>query len=285
MRETKDKSKKFICVSLMIFIAVVSIFVGASKVPNTKMVQHSLDCVQDNQERVFAFTGATVATSLALSALPDDFASPLANTVASMNKYFVIILITLFIEKILLVEGIKYTFMLLIPAVCAIYGLGYLFGKIRAIVFAKKLAALALVIIFVVPTSTFLVDKIGTEYLAYVDETIQETEDGSDKINSVKTESNDNATFLDEVANVFDNAIQSMKDLIEYFKNIVKKCVNAIAIMIVTTFVVPFVTCMFFIWFLKEVFKINVSLPEIKIFTKGDIENVDADIVNIEEVD
>ena len=32
-------------------------------------------------------------------------------------------------------------------------------------------------------------------------------------------------------------------------------------------------------------FKINVSLPEIKIFTRGDVENVDADIVNIEEID
>lgn len=36
------------------------------------------------------FSGATIATSLAITALPDDFGTPLADTLADMNMYFVL---------------------------------------------------------------------------------------------------------------------------------------------------------------------------------------------------
>ena len=48
----------------------------------------------------------------------------------------------------------------------------------------------------------------------------------------------------------------------------IKKCVNSIAIMMVTTFVLPLLVLVFFKWLLKELFSlnINVSIPKIRQF-------------------
>ena len=73
-----------------ILIAAISFFLLATKVPETKTVKGTLQNVEESKETVFKFACAVVATSLAISALPDDFASPLANSFTDMNKYFVI---------------------------------------------------------------------------------------------------------------------------------------------------------------------------------------------------
>lgn len=52
-------------------------------------------------------SSSTIATSLALSALPDDFATSLAGTVWDLNTYFIFIFAVLFVEKLLVIEGIK----------------------------------------------------------------------------------------------------------------------------------------------------------------------------------
>ena len=78
-----------------ILIAAISFFLLATKVPETKPVKSTLQNVEESKETVFKFAGAVVASSLAISALPDDFASPLANSFTDMNKYFVIILAAL----------------------------------------------------------------------------------------------------------------------------------------------------------------------------------------------
>jgi len=75
------------------------------------------------------FSGATIATSLAITALPDDFGTPLADTLADMNMYFVFIFAVLFVEKLLVVEGVKFSFAWIIPIALGLYILGTLITK------------------------------------------------------------------------------------------------------------------------------------------------------------
>ena len=48
-------------------------------------------------------------------------------------------------------------------------------------------------------------------------------------------------------------------------KNVIKKCVNAVAIMLVTTFVVPMLMMLLFRWLLTELFSLHLPTPNIQL--------------------
>ena len=107
---TEKRIEKLAKCLVAVFIIVLSVFVLARKIPETKMVQHTIESIEESNKTVMEFSGATIATSLAISALPDDFASPLAGTLADMNTYFIFIFAVLFVEKLIVIEGIKIAF-------------------------------------------------------------------------------------------------------------------------------------------------------------------------------
>lgn len=118
----------------------------------------------------------------------------------------------------------------------------------------------------VIPFSIHFTEKISSDYLVYVEETIEEASTGADKIYEIKSENPDEDTFLDKISVLFVNAYQGVKDLFTYFNNLTKRCINSIAIMMVITFVLPILILVFFRWLLKELFglKLDISVPKVK---------------------
>ena len=250
---------------LAIFIMVFSFTVLTSKIPESQYIQNTIERLEDSQSTLMAFSGTTIATSLAISALPDDFASPLASTVSDLNTYFIFLFAVLFVEKLIVIEGVKISLAYIIPAACILYVISILTTKEVFKTFATKLLILGISIIVVIPISTHFTEVVCEDYLIYVDETIAEADAGAGKINEVMTTSNEDATFFDKLSDAFKTAIKDVSDLLTYFKNVVKKCVNSVAIMIVTTFVLPLLTLMLFRWLLNELFALHFPTPNIQI--------------------
>ena len=44
--------------------------------------------------------------------------------------------------------------------------------------------------------------------------------------------SNEDATIFDKLSDAFETAIKDVTTLLEYFNNVIKKCVNSVAIML-----------------------------------------------------
>ena len=78
-------------------------------------------------------------------------------------------------------------------------------------------------------------------------------------------EENEDATFFDKLTDAFKTAIRDVNDLLAYFKNVVKKCVNSVAVMIVTTFVLPMLTMLLFRWMLTELFALHLPVPKVSV--------------------
>lgn len=258
-------AEKLTKILLLLFVMVFSMIVLARKVPETKFVQNTTQRLEESQNTIMKFSGSTIATSLAISALPDDFASPLAGTVSDLNMYFIFMFAVIFVEKLLVMEGIKIAFAWIIPIVCLLYIAHTLSDKEVFKKFGTKLLILGISVIIVIPFSTYFTETVCADYLAYVDETIEEADAGAAKVNEVMQSSNEDASIFDKLSNAFKTAINSMSDLLEYFKNVVKKCVNSVAIMIVTTFVVPFLILLLFRWLLKELFALHLPVPAIHV--------------------
>ena len=201
----KEKLAKIL---FMIFLMVLSFSVLTRIIPESKFVQETIQHLEESQNTIMKFSGTTIATSLSLSALPNDFASPLASTVSDLNTYFIFIFAVLFVEKLVVIEGIKIALVWMIPAACILYIAAILTSKEMFKNFAKKLLILGISIIMVIPISTHFTETVCADYLTYVDETIEEADAGANKINELMAEENEDATFFDKLTDAFKTAIR-----------------------------------------------------------------------------
>ena len=71
-------TEKSLKILLAVFVMVFSFTVLVQKIPETKYVQNTVERLEESQNTIMKFSGSTMGTSVAISALPDDFGSPLA---------------------------------------------------------------------------------------------------------------------------------------------------------------------------------------------------------------
>lgn len=253
--------EKLAKILFFLFIAVFSFTVLTRKIPEMEVMQTTITHLEDNQNVIMAFSGASLGLSLGISALPDDFASPLANTVSDLNTYFIILFAVLFVEKLIVVEGTKIALAYIIPSACILYSIAILTTKETFKNIASKLLILGISLVIVIPASTHFTKTVCADYIAYVDETIAETDAGAAKISEIMSAGDEDSTVFDKLTDAFKTAVQGVSDLLTYFRNVIKKCVNSIAILLVTNFVLPILILMFFRWLLKELFAIHIPAP------------------------
>ena len=242
-------------------VAALSFFVVTAKMPETTFVKASMESVEESGDTVMKLSAATLSTALAISALPDDFATPLAQSLSDMNIYFIAILVILFLEKILVRYGIQLAFAVLIPLACLIGVISVLTKKTFLKGFAARLCALALALAFVVPCSTHVTNVVAADMAVYVDSTIQETEGGADKLNEAMKGGDETKTLFEKLSDLLQTAIHDMSDLLLHFQNTIRKCMNSIAILILTNCLMPLLTFFILKWILKETFQIVIPVP------------------------
>ena len=263
MLSTKH-AKLAIKILSLFLIAALSFFVATEKIPDTNFVKSSYEHVEENRSTVMKLSAATLSTSLAMSALPDDFSSPLAKTLADMNIFFVGILVILFLEEILILYGIKFAFALAIPVAC-FAGILYIILKKNTIKsFATRLCILGLAVAFVVPCSTHVTKYVAADLEVYVENTINETEDGAGKLNEAMDGSAEDKTIFEKLSDLFQTAIRDISDLMLHFQNTIRKCMNAIAILILTNCIMPLLTFVILRWVLKETFNVVIPAPPMR---------------------
>ena len=261
-------------------IAALSFFVVTTKLPETDFVQDAMKQIENSSDTVMSFSAATLSASLAISALPDDFATPLAQSLSDMNIYFIAILVILFLEKILVRYGIRMAFGIFVPLACLA---GILSTATRKTVFksiAARLCALGLAVALVVPCSTHFTEIVAADMTAYVDSTIQETDDGAGKLNEAMEDGDETKTMFEKLSELFQTAISDMSDLLLHFQNTIRKCMNSIAILILTNCLMPLLTFFLLKWIFKETFQIVIplTLPTLNLRRKKETE-----LVSIEE--
>lgn len=242
-------------------IAALSFFVATAALPESAFVKDSLESVEDSGDTVMKFSAATLSASLAISALPDDFATPLADSLADMNLYFVAILVVLFLEKILIRYGIQAAFAILVPLACFVGGLFVVTRRTLLKSLAVRLCVLALAAAFVVPCSTGITGIVASDLTAYVNDTIEETEGGAGKLHEAMEDGAGDKTIFEKLSDLFQTAIRDLSDLMLHFQNTIRKCMNSIAILILTNCLMPLLTFFVLKWILRELFQVAIPMP------------------------
>ena len=231
--------------------------------PTSEFVEDSIESVDDSKETVMRLSAAALSASLAITMLPDDVATPLADSLADMNIYFVAILMLLFFEKILIVYGFKLAAIVL-PVACVIYALAVILKRDMLKSLATRVSILALALALVVPCSTHITNYVAADLNQYVEATIASTEDGADKVNEAMAVGEDEKTIFEKLSETFKTAINDISDLMLHFQHSIRQCMNSIAILLLTNCLMPILNFFILKWVLKETFNIAIPTPHLK---------------------
>lgn len=259
--------KKIIIAIMMVIIAISSIF-GVSKVASsTQFHEKTIKSLDDKKLVVMEITAATAGTATALAAIPGDSTTPLANQILKLSSYLVIVIGAIFLEKILLTLTGYATFTFIIPVACILFGI-YLFAEKEILKkLAIKLSIFGIIIFMVVPISVKMSNLIEESYKSTINQTVEEAKNTENIAENSEQQEEKKEGWNGIVSNIkegISNAGDTVSNAIESGKKMMSKFVDAIAVLIITTCVIPIVVLVFLIWIVKMIFGLDIPSFKIK---------------------
>ena len=295
--------KKCIIAVILLLVAILSITVVGKYTSAPENHQKTIASLDEKKQTVMELTAASTVTSALITLLPGDTATPIAEKMADVSGYLLIVLCAIYLEKYLVTITGYVAFTYLIPIACGLWIFNLIFANATVRKLAAKLAVFGLAISFVVPASVKISDLIGDTYQAQIEATIEDAKDtqnileNSDLVNdtneaeangtgaagtatgNAQEKDNSNSGSVtnifdwakdaissakDSVANVVENVTISTEDLVQKVENSLNHFIEAVAVMIITSCVIPMLVLLLFFWMVKIVLDVDLGGVKIK---------------------
>ena len=263
---------KKIIIALILIVAIFAVFLHVGNYfKDPKIYEETTSYLDEKRVTVLELSAASIAASTAASMIPGDGATPIANKLADLSGYFLIIMVALFLEKYLLVIGGYAAVKYILPFALILIIVNILKKNDAFIGLAKKLIAVAIIILLVVPASVGVSRLIEDTYQTSIDNTLKVAEANTEAIENYANGDKDGKKdadkgffpdLVDKVSDGVDEIIKKAGDGIDAAKNMFNYFLEAAAVLIVTTCVIPILVMLFLFWAIKSIFGLQVSLPK-----------------------
>lgn len=248
--------RKITAIVILFVILVLSMTLVSNIASNPENHTKTIESLDEKKADVLKLTATSAAASTALAAIPGDATTPVANKLADLTSYFLIILMVIFLEKYLVTLTGYATFFILIPAACVLFASGICLNKSFLKILAAKIAVFGLVIYSIIPIGMNVSAMIEDTYETSIETTVKEAEDITDEINE----------NTDSEGNIIEKTLSKIKDgvsgILEKGENLLNHFIEAIAVMMVTSCLIPIVVLLFMLWFIRILFGIQISVPK-----------------------
>ena len=296
-----------------LIVALISFFPIGKMATDPARYAKTIAALDEKKKTVMELTAASTASSAAITLIPGDVATPLADKLADISGYFVIVICALYLEKYLLTILGLVAFRFMIPAACVILSVGILqkrpAEKENTIKLAIKVAMFGLALFLVVPASVKASDMISATYQDSIDNTLEqarksaeeleaekngaekgtsgETDDASDgtaaAVGEKAVTAGEKAVTAGEAAaekaeesqswwesivngakNIAGDAKSAAAGLLDEFQQTLNHLIEALAVMIVTSCLIPILVILFFVWIIRTLLSvdINIQMPK-----------------------
>lgn len=267
MLKEKMTPKNIILAVILLVVALISFTVVSKYATSAEVHSSSIQLLEEKKVTAMELTAGVAATSTAISALPGDAATPIAEQVAQLTDPLLLVICAIYLEKFLLTTIGALSFKVLIPAAC-ILGAIYVFCAREGIrIFSIKLAVFAVVISLAIPASVGVSELIETTF----EDSIHQTYTNANIVTEEAEKSNEETS--EEKSNSFLGFLKSLgnevTDLTENAKNALSIFIDAIAVLLITTCVIPILVIIFFLWMIKLIFGVNIDLSSARRFLPG----------------
>lgn len=236
--------KKIAIVALLLMLAVISITRVAPWAGNPDNHTHSIEQTQEKISTVMTLSAGAAGTSATLSLLPGDICTPIAEQLAELAKYFMMILSALYLEKFMISLAGYITFTVIIPIACVILSGSVIFEKKNWSTIAFKIAFIGLIIYIIVPASVKLSDMVYQTQAETVNSAVEE-------YNELEIDGDSDGGIISELTSLTNETIDKVTSFLS-------RLLESLAVMIVTSCIIPILVFVFLVWLVKTIFASNV---------------------------
>lgn len=289
-------------ISLFVF-AIISFAVIAPFASSVDSYEGTISALDEKKDNVLKLTAASTATSVAITFIPGDAATPIAEKLTDLSSYFLIVLCAIYLEKYLLTITGFVAFKILIPVSCILFGINLFTKNASVKKLAAKLAVFGIAIFLIIPASVRISSMIEATYADSIETTLSEAEQTVSQMEELSgteiaenteisteitsTEENESSIFdkaqsffkdaadkaSDTLSNVSDTINNTVSDalsgeLLEKSKTVLNHFLEAVAVMIITSCVIPILVLVFFVWITKMILEVDFQIPAIRLKTK-----------------
>lgn len=274
-----EKQKKILFALIPIVIALLSFFVIARFTSSTEFNAKTIQSLDDKKTTVMELAVASTAASAAITLIPGDVGTPIANKLADLSSYFLIVLCAIYLEKYLVTITGYAAFKILVPIACVFFS-GYLLWRKEILrVVAQKFLLFGLAVYLVIPASVKVADMIETTYASSIESTIEtakqttdeiESETGEsgqvdDKSSNEKSQSDSDSDSKENAGGFFSGLFNKVQEGVSTatanVENVLNNFIEALAILLVTSCLIPILVLIFFVWLVKMLLGLNIDIP------------------------
>lgn len=281
---TRSKKAHIWAAALIVF-ALLSIFVFARLASSPAVVNPVRDSLDSQQATVAAMAAGATALSAGLSAIPTDAMEPIANQLIELTGWFTVIIGAIILQKMLFTAAGSIAFTVIIPLAC-ILGVAFVYTRrttFRSI--ALKFATFGAVLFLAVPGSIAASGLITATYTD-IAASANVAEEAAEEAAQAEEDSADAGAGLDEGSETGDGGLLGriqdwMSDAVDSVGNWVEGAVNnvsefsddavdalnsymeKIALLIITTCVMPILVFLLFGWVIKQLFAIDIGVGKV----------------------
>lgn len=263
---------KFGIVALLIIAALLSEFVGRPHFENVETWSGTIEVIDAKKDNVLALTTSTIALSAAISALPDDTGTPVAEQLTQLSGNLGIVLAVLYLEKYLLTILGFLSFGVLGPAAFVLLAASLLaHGRLSTghtlFILGVRILLVGIIAVAVVPASVWVTQRIDETYQISISQAGSGENAGGSTEESEPAggESQENKNFWDSIASGAAQLVSNLKDSVKSVTDgMVEQVTNLIEgaiVMIVTSCLVPLLVLAVFLWMGHSLVGIDVSAP------------------------
>ena len=275
---------RLVMMLICIGIALASFFVVSKWATSVESYHWVIKTLNGLQKKALGLSGTATALATGAAAIPGEAATPIANKLADVAGYMVIVYAVIIIEKYLLTITGYIAFKILFPIGCILMATGnFMKAGWKEFIYRIGIKSIILGILLwgLVPTSVWMTNKVNETYAkSYdMDFTLEDTEKLLDKDNDSASAANSNKTndiennntpssitdfinnLKDKVSDAVDTVGTAASEKIDAIEKGLNKILEGVAVMIVTTCAIPVLVMLTFVWILKSI--TGLKLPNI----------------------
>lgn len=273
----QNKTIKILLITAPLVFALLSFFLLAKTTSSIDFHKANIESLEDKKDKVMELTAASAAASAAITLIPGDVATPIASELADLSSKFVIVICAIYVEKYLLTITGYLAFAILIPIACIIFSIAVLLHRRSMMRISFKIGLLGLAFFLVIPASLQVSRMIEDTYHESIEATINnatqtaeeieaQSESASESTEDETSESGEKSSggiadtisgWINSVSEsgreLTENITNSVNQSTEEFRRLFNNMLEAFAVMLVTSCVIPILVLLLFVWMVKMI--------------------------------
>ena len=258
--EKKLSAAKILKIVFWIVLAALSLTVVRKYLVSVESYRDILASLDEKRSTVFSLITAATAVSTAITLIPGDTGTPIAQQIAELSEYFIVVLGALYLEKYLLTILGFLSSVILVPCSCVLSVLHELRPRSA---WMKRLAVTLLVVglacVLVIPASVGVSNSIDKTFHESIQGTIDAATESSEQLEQEQAE--EGGGLWDSLTNAAQSVVGGVSSSLEDAKAALQNVIESVTIMLVTNCVIPIAVVIFFIWAVRQIVKALYTRP------------------------